>query len=144
MAGGGDDDLPGLDAASLARAEAALAGLSEDYLRWAEADATALAACLADLAAAPDRSAECMARLFRVAHDMKGQAGTFGYPLVTTVAARLCRLVAATSHPDGPALDHITAHVEALAAIIADRLAGDGGEAGRAILRRLRGGPSAI
>ena len=89
----GDDDLlPELDPLALARAEAALAALSNNYLAWADADLTRLQGALAPFQ--PDL-------LFAVAHDMKGQAGTFGFPLITELAHRLCRLL--ENQPADPA-----------------------------------------
>ncbi len=31
--------------------------------------------------------------LFKLAHDIKGQGGTFGYDLITTIGDKLCRLI---------------------------------------------------
>lgn len=130
----GDGDL---DPDALARAEAALARLAENYLSWAEADCASLRACLAEIEAHPADAADGLWRLFRIAHDMKGQAGTFGYPLVTEVAHRLCRSIESMPEPDGHGLAHIARHVDALAEIVSGRLEGDGGERGLALLARL-------
>lgn len=131
---GGSDDVSDLDPDGLARAEAALSRLSDSYLTWAEADCAALAACLADIAADPTDPADGLWRLFRIAHDMKGQAGTFGYPLVTEIARRLCLAIESMPEPDGEGLDHIARHVAALAEVVASRLDGDGGARGRTLL----------
>ncbi|MBC7907789.1 MAG: Hpt domain-containing protein [Rhodospirillaceae bacterium] len=130
-----DDDLLGLDPEALARAEAALDSLSPHYLSWAEADMARLRAALAELSADPS----WLARLFTIAHDMKGQAATFGYPLVTTIGERLCRFIDEhpTPTPDADALARMTALVEAMGEVLAQRMAGDGGAAGRALLARL-------
>lgn len=126
----GADDFADLDPEALARAEAALAGLSHDYLTWAEADIASLRAGLAGLEGHP---AEALDRLYRIAHDMKGQASTFGYPLVTEIAQRLCRLI----ETGQAAPDRLHLHVEALAEVVESRLTGDGGAAGRALIGRL-------
>jgi len=128
----GADDIPDIDPAALARAEAALAALSERYLAWAGADVARLVAGLDGLRAGDGGS---LAEVFAIAHDIKGQAATFGYPLVTAIANRLCRLIEA-----GPAdITAIAAHVDAIAAAVAQRLGGDGGDEGRRLLRRLEG-----
>lgn len=121
-----DDDLLGLDPEALARAEAALDRLSPQYLHWAEADLASLRTALAEL------STE---RLFAVAHNMKGQAATFGYPLITAIGERLCRYIDA--HPKDADPARLTALVEAMAQVLTVRLDGDGGTAGQAILARL-------
>ena len=120
-----DDADAFLDPQALARAEAALARLGQDYPHWVEADLARARACLGP-PADPDR-------LYRLAHDIKGQAGTFDYPLVSTIAARLCAaLQAATPEPE-----RVLRHLDAMAEVIARRLRGDGGEAGRQLLSRL-------
>lgn len=129
-----DDDLPDIDPQALARAEAALADLSHDYLTWAATDIAAMRACLAEVHDHPGDGKDGLARLHHIAHDMKGQAGTFGYPLVTEIGLRLCRLLQECAIPD---LAVVAAHVDALADVVEQRLAGDGGEAGRNLLGRL-------
>lgn len=123
MAGDGDDDFPDLDPEALARAEAALAALSDAYLAWADADLAKLRAAME-----PFRPEA----LFAVAHDIKGQAGTFGFPLVTELAHRLCRALEGPAEPQRVAL-----LVEVLAEAMTCRLDGDGGGHGRRLLARL-------
>jgi HPt (histidine-containing phosphotransfer) domain-containing protein len=135
----GDDDLPDIDPAALARAEAALAALAGSYLAWADADAARLAAGLEQALCDSAGLHAHLPRLFRVAHDIKGQAATFGYPLVSDIAQRLCRVLQDCLDPDpspGDA-DRISAHVGALVRAISLRLAGDGGETGRHLLASL-------
>jgi hypothetical protein len=73
--------------------------------------------------------------LAKMAHDLKGQGATFGYPLVTDVAASLFKLL------DRPPLKHpafkevIEVHVSTLQVIIAHNMRGDGGGAGQALLK---------
>lgn len=130
----GDRDNPGIAPDALARAEAALTRLSDDYLAWAEADANAMRGCLAEIQSHPTDLADALWRLFRIAHDMKGQATTFGYPLVTEIGTRLCRLIEAAPDPGPDHLHAIALHVAAMAEVVEGRLSGDGGEAGRLVL----------
>lgn len=129
--GRADDDNPALDPAALARAEAALAALADSYLGWAAADLLRLEAALARLRAEP--GPESLRALFRIAHDMKGQASTFGYPLITDFANRLCRRIEADP-ADIPLMARLVA---AIGAVLTGRLADDGGEAGRRLLADL-------
>jgi len=58
---------------ALARAEAVIADLADDYLTWAEEDLTKLQAAMENLKAAKgDNRAEVEA-IFQIAHDVKGQ-----------------------------------------------------------------------
>ena len=63
--------------------------------------------------------------LFLAAHDIKGQAATFGFPLVAPVADSLCRLIEHT--PDMARLPFglIDQHVDAIRAITTKNTRGD-------------------
>src|SRR5262249_59846534 len=76
----------------LKRAEAAVADLARDYPTWALTDVAKARAAL-DTARddAGQRGAQVEA-LFRIAHDLKGQGASFGFPLVTRIAQSLCIL----------------------------------------------------
>lgn len=79
----------------LARAQAAVAALSRDYLVWARADIEAAQRLLAAAQSEPDRRPEHVAGLFNVAHNIKGQGSSFGYPLMTRLGQSLCQLTRA-------------------------------------------------
>jgi hypothetical protein len=129
MAGDGDG-LPTLSPDDLARAEAALARLSGSYLDWAEADAARLRACLAEVLAPGADLTVLLPRLFTISHDMKGQAATFGYPLLSELGNRLCRLIEDQPAPGPEILERMAALADGMGRVVAERLSGDGGEAG--------------
>ncbi|SEH32081.1 Hpt domain-containing protein [Magnetospirillum fulvum] len=128
-----------LDPEALRRAEAALAALEHRYIEWAEADCARLEAAWTAWAADPEREAAGLRPVFSVAHDMKGQAATFGYPLVGSLANRLCRAIdsAGADQPDPKRQARLAALVAAIGQAIRERLSGDGGAAGAALLAGL-------
>lgn len=129
--GGPDED-------ALARAEAALAALDDDYLRWVQADVTALVGALAVLRQAAGAQWQPSAdRLYAIAHDIKGQGATFGYPLMSMLAQALCGLIAGAPG-DRALLARSGALVAAMAEVVSARLSGDGGRRGRDLLASLR------
>jgi len=130
----GDGELPELSPDVLARAEAALSSLSGRYLEWAEADAARLRACLDEVRAPGADLTTLLPRLFTISHDMKGQAATFGYPLVSELGNRLCRLIEDSPAPGPEGLARLARLAESMMRVIAQRLDGDGGEAGRVLL----------
>lgn len=135
VAGGG---LPDLDSEALARAEAAVAALTADYLRWARADMEALAAALAALhRAGPGEWAEAVARVHAIAHNIKGQGATFGYPLMTRLGQALCAVLADSLDAGTAGLARLDALAAAMAEIVASGLSGDGGARGRDLLHSL-------
>lgn len=133
-----------LDPAALKRAEAALAAIQHRYIEWAEADYARLDAAWAAWAAcatAPDPEGAVLRRLFQIAHDMKGQAATFDYPLVSDLGNRLCREIETVGAEGFSAAQQIrvAALVAAIGRVIRERLSGTGGEAGAALLAGING-----
>ena len=130
----GDGEFPDLPPEVLARAEAALAGLSGRYMDWATADSARLRACLDEIRAPEADLTLLLPRLFTIGHDMKGQAATFGYPLVSELGNRLCRLIEAERAPAPESVARMVRLAEGMERVVAERLEGDGGETGRALL----------
>jgi HPt (histidine-containing phosphotransfer) domain-containing protein len=106
--GGG---LGGPDMAAMKRAEDAMQGLESQFSDWIAEDVKALTAARARYAKTP--GAEARNALLRAAHDIKGQATTFNFPLVARVAASLSRLLgelpAGRELPQGLADAHVQA-----------------------------------
>src|ERR1051326_2877387 len=75
----------------VARAEQALFELSGDFSRWMESECERLhAPRRAAAARVPEKPRD---ELSRAAHDIRGEAAPFGFPLMEPVAASLCRLI---------------------------------------------------
>ena len=131
-------NLDRLDALT-AEAEAAIARLAEGYPELAMADLAGAEAALAAALDGPAPRPEQLLRLHNFAHNLKGQGGSFGYLLVTRIAQSLCELVPDDIGrlPTPDAVPLIRAHLDALRLVLAERLTGQGGEAGRTLLARL-------
>lgn len=129
----------GVSPEMLERAEKVISSLSEDYLVWVDEDLHRLQGLYELLEKTPPADAGPVLReLFSVAHDMKGQGGSFGYGLVTVIANMLCRLV---EKLEGDWRVHylavIKVHVDALRLVISERMEGDGGRAGERMISGL-------
>ncbi|MEA2928658.1 MAG: hypothetical protein QOG38_1086 [Hyphomicrobiales bacterium] len=108
----------------VASAEAALAQLAGEFSTWMNHECTQLdAARMAIRARGLDSGTRDA--LFRAAHDIKGQAATFGFPLVAPVAESLCRLLEHTPDTARIPLDLIDQHVDAIRAITHRNALGD-------------------
>ena len=81
--------IGGIDMAAITRAEAAMDALKSEFNDWFTADVTRLAECRELFAARKD--AKTRDSLFRASHDIRGQAATFGFPLVSRIAFSLCQ-----------------------------------------------------
>src|SRR5690348_824402 len=86
--GGG---LGGPDMAAIKRADEAMTALQSEFGDWIAKDVEALSAARARYAKNKDAAARN--GLLRTAHDIKGQAATFHYPLIARVAASLSRMI---------------------------------------------------
>src|SRR5213080_2048176 len=120
------------------RAEKALAGLSGEFKNWMtiEADrlSTAHAAILKDGFTNVTRE-----ELFRAAHDIKGDAATFGFPSAGAAAESLCRIVEHAPELDKVPSDLIAHHINAIQAIVRERTKLDTAAMAGELSRQLRG-----
>jgi HPt (histidine-containing phosphotransfer) domain-containing protein len=84
--------VPDSDDDPVARAEAALAQLSSEFADWMLAECKRLDVARREVMRG-GFTEKTHAELFRAAHDIKGEAATFGYPAVVGAAESLCRLL---------------------------------------------------
>ena len=121
----------------VARAEEALAGLSGEFKTWmlTEADrlSTAHAAILKD-----GFSEEASGELFRAAHDIKGDAATFGFPAAAATAESLCRVIEHAPDLEKVPAELIAHHINAIQAIVRDHTRLDTLTVASELSRRLR------
>ena len=120
-----------------ARIQAKLSVLRDRYPDLAAEEVVKLRAAWRPFRETPS-DAPTTERFATIAHDFKGQGGSFGYPLVTQVATSLCILLSYGDFAAPKTLMTIDLHVAAIEAIIAERLAGDGGNKGRELQDQLR------
>lgn len=125
----------GVDAQTLERAQALVNEMAGDFeLRAAdEADHILKLAEIAET----DASEERMVDIFRIGHELKGQGGTFGYPLITKIGGSLCRYIELVGDDNPIDLEVIRAHALALRAVAGNKIAGDGGPVEKRVLGEL-------
>jgi HPt (histidine-containing phosphotransfer) domain-containing protein len=119
------------------RAEKALAGLSGEFKSWMTIEAERLTAAHAAILTHGFGDKAC-AELFRAAHDIKGDAATFGYPAAAATADSLCRIIEHAPDLEKVPLDLITHHVQAVQAIVHDHTRLDSLTIAGELARRLR------
>ncbi|MDQ7249252.1 Hpt domain-containing protein [Dongia sedimenti] len=123
--------------AVLARAQAAVADLAKHYGANTLGDLDQCAALLKTAREAPDRRAAAIKDLYGIAHNIKGQGGSFGYPLVTRIGHSLCTLVRQEREFSDADLGVVQAHLDALRLILTKDIKGEGGEVGARLAARL-------
>lgn len=101
----------------VARAEQALANLSGEFKTWMQSECDRLVAAHGAFARNA-ASAAARGELFRAAHDIKGDASTFGFPAAGTAADSLCRILEHAPELDTVPAGLIQHHVDAILAIV--------------------------
>lgn len=124
--------------AAIEAAEKALSEMSEDYPDWV----TTLIDQLGDLHRrcfeTPQDRKKYFEEIGRISHDMKGQGGTFGYPLISTFSDSLNGFCITKGELTDDHVEIIKAHVDSMRAVINGRVKGDGGEIGIQLTKGLQ------
>jgi HPt (histidine-containing phosphotransfer) domain-containing protein len=121
----------------VARAEEALAQLSSEFSTWMGAECDRLdAARKAIKSKGFDKKTR--EALFHAAHDIKGEAATFGYPFVASSADSLCRLIEHTPDMKRIPITLVDQHVDAVRAIIREKARTDIEQIADALAHKLR------
>ncbi|HEY0220315.1 MAG TPA: Hpt domain-containing protein [Afipia sp.] len=102
------------------RAEQALADLSVEFVAWMSVECARLAAAYAAIQK-DGFNAQNREELFRAAHDIKGDAATFGYPTAAAAAESLCRIIEHAPDLDQVPGELIVHHINAIQAIVREQ-----------------------
>ncbi len=108
-------DAGGVDDLSVAAADAAMKDLSGDFQNWMGDEVNRLIAAFEVFSDSPPNKRD-IGPLFRAAHDIRGQAAVFGYPIASEIAGSLSKLLDKIE-PDYLPLQLIAHHVDSVKAI---------------------------
>ena len=122
----------------VARAEKALAGLSGEFRNWMAIESDRLAAAYAAVLKRGFNNAT-REELFRAAHDIKGDAATFGFPSAGAAAESLCRIIEHAPDLGQVPPQLIAHHINAIQAIVGERTKLDTVSTASELSRKLRG-----
>jgi HPt (histidine-containing phosphotransfer) domain-containing protein len=122
----------------VARAEKALAGLSGEFKNWMTIESDRLAAAHAAILKDGFTSVTSE-ELFRAAHDIKGDAATFGFPSAGAAADSLCRIIEHAPNLAKVPAPLIAHHINAIQAIVRERTRLDTVSTANELSRQLRG-----
>ena len=129
----------GFDPAQLRAATQVIDNLSGDFLIRMKQDLVSIDAQIAIFESAADIDAKTMAiqRVFSIVHELRGEAGTFGYGLVSRIGNMLCVYIDALPQPHVADARVVRHHCDSLRATVAGQITGDGGDIGKALLTDL-------
>lgn len=119
-------------------AEAEVAALAESFTVWVKEDLEKAEAEFDRAKARPGENEDDIRKIFTVCHDIKGQAGSFGYSLMTQIGGSLCDAIREGGGADEERLKVIEGHLKAMKFIVDREITGDGGEVGQKLLYKLR------
>ena len=102
----------GKETEAIENAELAMAAMSDKFKEWLQDEVDKFDAARKTMC--DERSIDNIKSIYIVAHDVKGQAETMGYPLITLVAASLCKLIEVWDNPKTFPLDQLNNHVDAI------------------------------
>ena len=125
----------GIDESAVAEADAAVGELRGDYEVRVAQEIADLGAEFADMKA--EGWFDVMA-LFDKAFGLKGEGGSYDYPLVSEFADSLCGLLSSRDELEGEDIDIAAAHLSALRAVVGGKVHGEGGAVGRELSESLR------
>jgi hypothetical protein len=128
--------LPG-EEDPIERAEKALSALSSEFGTWMESECERLDKAR-HVISNNGFTASSKEALFHAAHDIKGEAATFGFPLVAEAANSLCRLIEYTPDVTRIPIKLMDQHVDAVRAIFREYSRSDAEDLAAMLTGRLR------
>lgn len=132
----GGGKFGGIDAAAIAKAEAALKSLSGNFSEWMQDELAKLEAARQTIRVS-GLNAETAEGLYFRAHDLKGLGATYEFPLVTRIAASLCKLIDDPDTRQSAPMFLVDAHIDAIRAAVRDDIKTDTHPVGKILITEL-------
>ena len=118
--------------AMLQKANQVIEEMTASFVEVLRVEIDKMAALSQNAKTATDKSA-LVEQIFELSHDLRGQASTFDFPLVTRIGSSLCRFTEAADLSDARAQEVIDAHINSMKLVVTQGMRGDGGAAGQKI-----------
>lgn len=126
----------GIDPSAVAKAEAALKGLSGQFAQWLQDEIDKLEAARAAIKT-EGMTRQTADRLYLHAHDLKGLGATYEFPLITRIAGSLCKLMDDQESRVASPMFLIDAHIDAVRAAVRDQIRDTNHPVGRVLAEEL-------
>lgn len=126
--------------AVIEQAEQKLERAALDFTKWAQDYLGRLSDLCTQALLEPGRRTQQFVEINQVALELRGQGGTFGYPLISTFGKMLFDSSREGCREDDAQVEIVKAHVDAMRAVLREKISGDGGEVGKALIAALREG----
>lgn len=121
----------------LEAAEQSLERAALDFTIWAQDYLARLSDLCTQALLEPGRRNNQFAEINQVALELRGQGGTFGYPLISVFGKMLFDATMEGCREDDSQVEIVKAHIDAMRAVLREKISGDGGEIGLALKKTL-------
>lgn len=128
--------LGGIDPSAIAKAEAALKSLSGNFAQWLQDEVVKLETARQRVKT-EGLTPETMEQLYLRAHDLKGLGATYEFPLITRIAASLCKLIDDKEKREKAPMVLIDGHIDAIKAAVRDSIKTDDHPVGKVLVEEL-------
>ena len=128
--------LGAIDPSAIAKAEAALKSLSGNFAQWLQDEVTKLETARQRVRA-EGVTAETMESLYLRAHDLKGLGATYEFPIITRMAASLCKMIDDPATRLNAPMVLIDGHIDAIKAAVRDNIRDDANPVGKILAEEL-------
>lgn len=125
-------------AALIAQAEETVQKLGGEFEGIFAESVASLASAMAEVRKTGMDRERGLIQMRRLLHDLRGQAGTFGYPLVSQVGDSACKFIDLSEDIGTNEVAVLAMHIDALKAINQSKITGDGGPIGHELMSGLR------
>lgn len=126
---------PVLDAKTLAEIESVMDEFKEKYVSQLEDDVSDLEAYFQVMSRGGTFDPK---QFWSMVHDIRGEAGSLGYPLISEIGTSLCELLAGAEDFSDRDLQAVELHLSAMRTIVTRNIVGDGGSVGRQVTEALQ------
>ena len=120
-----------------AAAETSLQDIKDDYETVVQANLRRIDDAISKAKKTPAATAEALKEIFDISHDLKGQAGSLDYPLLSAIAQSLCHFISNSEPAALKGIDVVGVHTRAMGTVVAHKIHGDGGDNGKKLLGAL-------
>lgn len=137
LGSGGNTESGKFDESALAAANMELASMESDYSDWVLDSIAKLQRAVKELKEQPKNYWKYYTLINNIAHDLRGQGETFGYPLITILGKSLFDYTRIQTPPDDRFIELIRSHIDSIQAVLRERIKGQGGDVGMVIVGTL-------
>ncbi len=112
-----------IDSGNIEKVQGVIDSLASSYIEWALDDIKNIEEAYILLEQTPENYTENLQAVFKIAHDMKGQGGSFGFYSISEIGDYLCRFInAIESQPTANIIALIRLHIEAMRIILKEKI----------------------